>query len=97
VKSLNTDKTSTQSLTVKNTGGSDLVLSIKVGAESAAAVASVKTISIPVKASASASSAQKQSASGKKKLWKRSELKLLVKQHLFPRYLSSLRIVMWTM
>jgi len=48
-ESLNTDKTSTQSLTVKNTGGSDLVYSIKVGAEAPAAVASVKTISIPVK------------------------------------------------
>jgi subtilisin family serine protease len=44
---LNTDKTSTKILTVKNTGGSNLEYSVSVAAEATATVAVVKTIAVP--------------------------------------------------
>ncbi len=59
---LNTDNTSTQSLTIQNTGGSDLEFSVAVSSSAPASVASVQTVSVPSKSATSTSSEQKQTA-----------------------------------
>ncbi len=74
IASLNTDKTSTQSLTIQNTGGSDLAFSVAVTSAAAPSVASVQTVSVPSKAGAS-SSGQKQTASSAGKYSNQIKLK----------------------
>ncbi len=65
--SLNTGNTSTQSLTIENTGGSDLEFSVAVSSATPASVASVQTLSIPSRSAVSVTSVQKQTtkSSGK--------------------------------
>ncbi|HEY3403795.1 MAG TPA: S8 family serine peptidase [Ohtaekwangia sp.] len=64
--SLNTGNTETQTLTIENTGGSNLEFSVGVSSASPASVASVRNVVVPVKSVAtSKSSSQKASASGK--------------------------------
>ncbi|MEO7990302.1 MAG: S8 family serine peptidase [Chryseolinea sp.] len=74
IASLNTDKTSTQSLTIQNTGGSDLTFSVAVTSAAASSVASVQTVSVPSKSGAS-SNGQKQTASSAGKYSNQIKLK----------------------
>lgn len=60
---LNTDKTSTTTLTVKNTGGSNLEFSVAVVSEAPATVAEVKTITVPASGTSTSGAAEKRVAS----------------------------------
>lgn len=60
---LNTDKTSTTTLTVKNTGGSDLEFSVAVASETPTAMVAVKTITVPVSGKGTSGAAEKRIAS----------------------------------
>jgi hypothetical protein len=59
---LNTDKTSTATLTVKNTGGSALEFSVAVTSDAPATVAAVKTITVPASGVSTSGAAEKRTA-----------------------------------
>ncbi|MBT1708525.1 S8 family serine peptidase [Fulvivirgaceae bacterium PWU5] len=61
-ETLNTDKTSTQTLTVTNTGASDLIFAIEVTGSAPDTARTVKTITLPSKSASRSSAAQKQRA-----------------------------------
>lgn len=60
---LNTDKTSTATLTVKNTGGSNLEFSVAVTSDAPVTVAAVKTITVPASGASTSGAAEKRTAS----------------------------------
>jgi subtilisin family serine protease len=59
-ETLNTDKTSTQTLTITNTGASDLVFSVEVTATAPDTARTVKTITLPAKSASRSAALQKQ-------------------------------------
>ncbi|MBT1686559.1 Ig-like domain-containing protein [Dawidia soli] len=61
-ETLNTDKTSTQTLTITNTGASDLIFSVEVTGGTPDTTRTVKTITLPAKSASRSAAAQKQRA-----------------------------------